>query len=57
MALGVLYIWTGLAVSYWVLMPPSVFVTALAFLVYICARTVQAMGTRPAAAPPRPARA
>jgi zinc/manganese transport system permease protein len=55
MALGVLYIWTGLAVSYWVLMPPSVFVTALAFLVYLCARAVQAMGTRPAA--PRPATA
>jgi zinc/manganese transport system permease protein len=55
MALGVLYIWTGLAVSYWVLMPPSVFVTALAFLVYVCARAVQAMGTRPAA--PRPATA
>jgi zinc/manganese transport system permease protein len=54
MALGVLYIWTGLAVSYWVLMPPSVFVTALAFLVYVCARAVQAVGTRPAA-PPRPA--
>jgi zinc/manganese transport system permease protein len=57
MALGVLYIWTGLAVSYWVLMPPSVFVTALAFLVYVCARAVQATGTRPATAPARPARA
>jgi zinc/manganese transport system permease protein len=57
MALGVLYIWTGLAVSYWVLMPPSVFVTALAFLVYVCARAMQAMGTRPATAPARPARA
>ncbi len=57
MALGVLYIWTGLAVSYWVLMPPSVFVTALAFLVYVCARAMQAMGTRPATAPVQPARA
>jgi zinc/manganese transport system permease protein len=57
MALGVLYIWTGLAVSYWVLMPPSVFVTALAFLVYLCARAVQAMRTRPGRAPAQPARA
>jgi zinc/manganese transport system permease protein len=33
-ALGVLYIWTGLAVSYWVDMPPSVFVTGMAFTLY-----------------------
>ncbi len=39
-ALGVLYIWTGLAVSYWVDMPPSVFVTGLAFAVYTGVRAV-----------------
>ncbi len=36
--LGVLYIWIGLAVSYWVDMPPSVLVTAMAFIVYAGAR-------------------
>ena len=36
--LGVLYVWVGLAVSYWVDFPPSVFVTGLAFLLYAAAR-------------------
>ena len=36
--LGVLYVWVGLAVSYWVDFPPSVFVTGLAFLLYAGAR-------------------
>ena len=37
-ALGVLYLWIGLAVSYWVDLPPSIFVTALAFAGYAGAR-------------------
>jgi zinc/manganese transport system permease protein len=37
-ALSVLYIWVGLAVSYWVDFPPSVFVTAMAFAGYVAAR-------------------
>ncbi|HEV7679463.1 MAG TPA: metal ABC transporter permease [Candidatus Dormibacteraeota bacterium] len=37
-ALSVLYIWVGLAVSYWVDFPPSVFVTGLAFSGYLAAR-------------------
>jgi zinc/manganese transport system permease protein len=37
-ALSVLYIWIGLAVSYWVDFPPSVFVTGLAFTGYLAAR-------------------
>lgn len=36
--LGVLYLWIGLAVSNWVDLPPSVFVTALAFAGYAGAR-------------------
>jgi len=36
--LSVLYIWVGLAVSYWVDFPPSVFVTGLAFAGYVAAR-------------------
>jgi zinc/manganese transport system permease protein len=36
--LSVLYIWVGLAVSYWVDFPPSVFVTGLAFAGYLAAR-------------------
>lgn len=38
--LSVLYIWIGLAVSYWVDFPPSVFVTGLAFAGYLVARGV-----------------
>jgi zinc/manganese transport system permease protein len=44
--LGVLYIWIGLAVSYWVDMPPSVFVTAMAFVVYAGVRTTRTLGVR-----------
>ncbi len=36
--LSVLYIWVGLAISYWVDFPPSVFVTGLAFAGYVAAR-------------------
>lgn len=36
--LSVAYMWIGLAVSYWVDFPPSVFVTALAFAGYLAAR-------------------
>jgi zinc/manganese transport system permease protein len=52
--LGVLYIWIGLAVSYWVDMPPSVFVTAMAFVVYVGVRTTRTLGGR-RTAPSRPA--
>ena len=45
-ALGVLYIWVGLAVSYWVDFPPSVFVTGLAFLLYAAARLWVALRDR-----------
>lgn len=38
--LSVLYIWIGLAVSYWIDFPPSVFVTALAFTGYLVARAL-----------------
>jgi zinc/manganese transport system permease protein len=44
--LGALYIWTGLAVSYWVDMPPSVFVTAMAFMVYLSVRTTRTLGAQ-----------
>jgi len=37
-ALSVAYIWVGLAVSYWVDFPPSVFVTGMAFAGYVAAR-------------------
>jgi len=50
-ALSVLYTWTGLALSYWVDVPPSVFVTGLAFLVYLGARVVPAV--RPRSPAPR----
>jgi zinc/manganese transport system permease protein len=40
-ALSVAYIWIGLAVSYWVDFPPSVFVTGMAFAGYIAARLVR----------------
>ena len=49
--LGVLYVWVGLAVSYWVDFPPSVFVTGLAFLLYAGARlrvTLRERRKRPA---------
>jgi hypothetical protein len=45
----VLYIWIGLAVSYWVDMPPSVFVTATAFVVYVGVRTTRTLGVQRAA--------
>jgi ABC-type Mn2+/Zn2+ transport system permease subunit len=54
--LGVVYIWTGLAVSYWVDFPPSVFVTAMAFAVYVGVRGARMMGER-GVAPRRPAAA
>jgi zinc/manganese transport system permease protein len=41
--LSVTYMWIGLAVSYWVDFPPSVFVTALAFAGYIAARSAHAL--------------
>lgn len=54
--LSVLYMWIGLAVSYWVDFPPSVFVTALAFAGYIAARSAHmwshARLPLPTAAPP-----
>ncbi|MDB5068385.1 MAG: hypothetical protein JWM18_4819 [Chloroflexi bacterium] len=53
-ALGVLYIWIGLGVSYWVDMPPSVFVTAMAFAVYVGVRTAGTLAAWRAAAPSRP---
>jgi zinc/manganese transport system permease protein len=37
-ALSVVYVWVGLAVSYWVDFPPSVFVTGMALAVYLGAR-------------------
>jgi zinc/manganese transport system permease protein len=40
--LSVLYVWAGLAVSYWIDFPPSVFVTGLAFAGYLTARLVHA---------------
>jgi zinc/manganese transport system permease protein len=45
-ALSVAYIWIGLAVSYWVDFPPSVFVTGMAFAGYIGARLVRGSRTR-----------
>ena len=45
-ALSVLYVWVGLAVSYWVDFPPSVFVTGLAFAGYVAARTVPGIASR-----------
>ena len=42
MVLSVAYMWIGLAVSYWVDFPPSVFVTALAFAGYLAARGAHA---------------
>jgi zinc/manganese transport system permease protein len=56
-ALGVLYIWIGLGVSYWVDMPPSVFVTAMAFAVYVGVRTAGTLAAWRAAAPSRPSAA
>jgi zinc/manganese transport system permease protein len=44
--LSVLYTWIGLAVSYWVDVPPSVFVTGLAFLVYLGARVIPSARVR-----------
>lgn len=41
--LSVVYMWVGLAVSYWVDFPPSVFVTGLAFTGYLGARSVHAL--------------
>ncbi|HET9052276.1 MAG TPA: metal ABC transporter permease [Candidatus Dormibacteraeota bacterium] len=48
-ALGVLYVWVGLAVSYWVDFPPGVFVTGMAFAGYLAARTIGGARTRPGA--------
>jgi zinc/manganese transport system permease protein len=39
-ALSLGYMWIGLAVSYWIDFPPSVFVTALAFIGYLVARAM-----------------
>ena len=44
-ALGVLYVWAGLGVSYWVDFPPSVFVTGMALAVYLGARVYRATAT------------
>ena len=41
--LSVAYMWVGLAVSYWIDFPPSVFVTALAFAGYLAARGSHAL--------------
>ena len=41
--LSVAYVWIGLAVSYWVDFPPSVFVTAMAFTGYLAARSAHAL--------------
>lgn len=41
--LSVAYMWIGLAVSYWVDFPPSVFVTGLAFAGYLAARGAHAL--------------
>jgi zinc/manganese transport system permease protein len=49
-ALSVLYIWIGLAVSYWIDFPPSVFVTGIAFVVYVAVRLLTAAPGRRAAA-------
>ncbi len=51
-ALGTVYIWVGLAVSYWIEMPPSVFVTGMAFAVYLAVRIAMGIGAgrTPAAA-------
>ncbi len=46
--LSVLYIWIALAVSYWIDFPPSVFVTAMAFVVYVLSRALPALRRRPA---------
>jgi zinc/manganese transport system permease protein len=48
-ALDVVYILIGLAVSYWVDMPPSVFVTAMAFVVYVSVRATRTLGAQRAA--------
>ena len=53
--LSVLYMWMGLAVSYWVDFPPSVFVTGMAFAVYIASRIRPAMGRHPIRVAQRPA--
>jgi hypothetical protein len=53
----VLFMWIGLGVSYWVDMPPSVFVTALAFVVYVGTRTAGTLAVRRGAAPAQPATA
>ncbi|HXA29942.1 MAG TPA: metal ABC transporter permease [Candidatus Angelobacter sp.] len=45
-ALGVVYVWAGLAVSNWVDVPPSVFVTGLAFAGYVAARLARAHAPR-----------
>lgn len=45
-ALGVVYIWAGLALSNWVDVPPSVFVTGLAFVGYVAARLARARAPR-----------
>jgi zinc/manganese transport system permease protein len=45
-ALAVLYMWIGLAVSYWIDFPPSVFVTAMAFAVYVAARLIPELTRR-----------
>ena len=54
--LSVVYMWVGLGVSYWVDIPPSVFVTGLAFAGYLLARarhsSVHAHLTVPVAPPP-----
>ncbi|MBV8528170.1 MAG: metal ABC transporter permease [Candidatus Dormibacteraeota bacterium] len=42
-ALSVAYMWIGLAVSYWIDFPPSVFVTGLAFAGYLAARSAHAL--------------
>lgn len=41
--LSVAYMWIGLAASYWVDFPPSVFVTGLAFAGYLAARGAHAL--------------
>jgi zinc/manganese transport system permease protein len=56
-ALGVLSMWIGLGVSYWVDMPPSVFVTAMAFVVYVGTRTAGTLAVRRGASPAQPATA
>jgi zinc/manganese transport system permease protein len=54
-ALAVLYMWIGLGLSYWVDFPPSVFVTGMAFAIYVVVRVVPGLTRRRMVLSPSPA--